>query len=98
MQAPTRRRHVPQAGLRLGAYVASKGLRSCAQEIECSPQRRVALGISQHSTDSLTFLVAEDFRRARFALDHCASNRHRDVGQALLSKPEREFLDLFRGT
>jgi hypothetical protein len=73
-----------------------QGVRSCAQEIECSPQRRVALGIGQHSTDSLTFLVAEDFPRARFALDHCASNRHRDVGQALLSKPPREFLDLFR--
>jgi hypothetical protein len=74
-----------------------EGLRSCAQEIECSPQRRVALGISQHSTDSLTFLVAEDFPRAGLALDHCASNRHRDVGQALLSKPPREFLHLFRG-
>ena len=74
-----------------------QGVRSCAQESECPPQRRVALGIGQHSTDSLTFLVAEDFPRPRFALDHCAANRHRDVGQALLSKPPREFLDLFRG-
>ena len=74
-----------------------EGLRSCAQEIECSPQRRVALGIGQHSTESLTFLVAEDFPRGRFALDHCACNRHRDVGRARLSKPPREFLDLFRG-
>jgi hypothetical protein len=45
-------------------------LRFCAQESECSPQRRIALGLSQYSTESLTFLVAEDFLRARFALDH----------------------------
>ena len=69
----------------------------CAQETKCSPQRRIALGVSQHSTDSLTLLVAEDFHRARFALDHCASNRHRDVSQVLLSKPSRELPDLFRG-
>jgi hypothetical protein len=72
-------------------------MRFCAQEIECSPQRRIALGLSQHSTDSLTLLVAEDFLRARFALDHCALDRHRDVGQALLPKSPRELLDLFRG-
>jgi hypothetical protein len=74
-----------------------RGFQFCAQENEGSSQRRIALGVSQHSTDSLTFLVAESFPRARFALDHCACNRHRDVGQALLSKPSREFLDLFRG-
>lgn len=50
-----------------------------------------------HSTDGLTFLVADDFLRARLALDDCTCNRHRDVGQALLSQPLREFLDLFRG-
>lgn len=92
-----RRRNAPARRTTNWSLRRFQRLRSCAQEIECSPQRRVALGISQHSTDSLTFLVAEDFPRARFALDHCASNRHRDVGQALLSKPPREFLDLFRG-
>ena len=74
-----------------------QGFRFCAQEIECSPQRRIALGLSQHSTEGLTFVVAEDFRRARFALDHCASNRHSNVGKALLAKPLRELPDLFRG-
>ena len=73
-------------------------LRFCAQESECSPQRRIALGLSQYSTESLTFLVAEDFLRARFALDHCASNRHGEVGQVPLFKPPREFRDLFRGS
>ena len=72
-------------------------LRFCAQESECSLQRRIALGLSQHSTESLTFLVAEDFLRARFAYNHCASNRHGEIGQALLFKPPREFPDLFRG-
>ena len=43
-----------------------RGLRSCAQEIECSPQRRVALGVGQHSTDSLTFLVAEELSQSPF--------------------------------
>jgi hypothetical protein len=82
------------AAIGLGRF---QGFQFCAQEIEGSPQRRIALGVSQHSTDGLTFLVAEDFLRARFALDHGASNRHRGVGQALLSKPPREFPDLFRG-
>ena len=72
-------------------------LRFCAQESECSPQRRIALGLSQDSTESLTFLVAEDFPRARLALDHCASNRRGEVGQALLFKPARELPDLLRG-
>lgn len=72
-------------------------LRFCAQESECSPQRRIILGLSQHSTESLTFLVAENFLRARFAYDHRASNRHGEVGQAPLFKPPREFPDLFRG-
>jgi hypothetical protein len=96
MQAPTGGEAPRKQGYELELR-RFEGLRSCAQEIECSPERRVALGIGQHSTDSLTFLVAEDFPRGRFALDHCACNRHRDVGQALLSKPPREFLDLFRG-
>ena len=74
-----------------------KGSVFCAQEIKCSPQRRIALGVSQHSTDSVSLLIAEDFHRARFALDHCASYRHRDVSQILLPKPPRELPDLFRG-
>jgi hypothetical protein len=74
------------------------GSGACAQEIECSPQRRIALGVSQHLTEGRTFLVAEDFRGARFALDQCASNRLGDVGQALLSKLPVEFLDFLRDT
>lgn len=31
------------------------GFRFCAEEIECSSQRRIALGVSQHSTESFTF-------------------------------------------
>jgi hypothetical protein len=73
-------------------------LRFCAQESECSPQRRIALGLSQHSTEGLMFLVAEYFLRAHFALDNCASDGHGDVGQALLFKPPREFPDLFRNS
>jgi hypothetical protein len=56
-----------------------------------------ALSVSQHSTDSLSLLVAEDFHRARFALRHCASYRHREAGQILLSKPPREFPELIPG-
>ena len=100
---PIRNRSQPVATLRLfEPFWASwslcrfRGFRFSAQEIECSPQRRIALGVSQHSTESFTFLVAEDFARARFPLDDCASNRHRDVGQALHAKSPREILDLFR--
>ena len=49
----------------------SQRFRFCAQEIECSLQRRIALSVSQHSTDSLTFVVAEEFPGA-VVLDHCA--------------------------
>jgi hypothetical protein len=76
---------------------ATRGFRFCAQEIEGSPQRRVALGVSQHGTDSLTLRVAEDFQSGRFVLGHCAFNRLRDMSQALLAKPPREFVDLVRG-
>jgi hypothetical protein len=85
------------AGRSLGACIQPAMLRFCAQESECSPQRRIALGLSQHSAESLTFLVAEDFLRARFAHNHCASNRHGEVDQALLFKPPGELPDLFRG-
>jgi hypothetical protein len=84
-------------GRSLGACFQTAMLPFCAQESECSPQRRIVLGLSQHSAESLTFLVAEDFLRARFAHNHRASNRHGEVGQALLPKPPREFVDLFRG-
>ena len=53
-------------GRNLGACFQPAMLRFCAQESECSPQRRIALGLSQYSTESLTFLVAEDFLRARY--------------------------------
>ena len=78
-------------------WVASKDYVFCTQEIECSSQSRIALGVGQQSTDSLTLLVAEDFQRARSALDHCAANRHSDVSQVVLSKPPPKFPDLFRG-
>jgi hypothetical protein len=83
--------------LGLKSQLASKEFVFCAQEIESSSKRRIALGVSQHCTDSLSLVIAEDFHRARFALDHCPSNRPRDVSEALLSKPPREFPDLFRG-
>jgi len=84
-------------GRSLGACFQPAMLRFCAQESECSPQRRIALGLSQHSTERITFLVTEVFLRARFAHNHCASNRHGEVGQALLFKPPRELLHLFWG-
>src|SRR4029453_15328834 len=62
--------HLERPGSRITIWSLGRfqGFRFCAQEIECSPQRRIALGVSQHGTDSLTLRVAEDFQSGRFVL------------------------------
>ena len=55
----------------VGAYVARNGSGSAHRRLNALLSARVALSVSQNSTDSLTFAVAEEFPGA-LVFDHCA--------------------------